>query len=201
MVVVLLDELYDLVDAAAVRKGTVAALDSDQLNLCAVGAGQFVEYPEKQLNGLEPLGSGQAQQSLPDGFGRLFREFEPRGRLAEQVADVPQLVGVENAPRGKLFGKLDHDDLTADVEKGVVAFVAVEYVGSGDDQVFFGEILDQVTQDAFPAHVERQAQFVVLVEMEGKIHLVVGPVVCDEQVVFSQRGDLLQNVLHGLWLT
>lgn len=106
------------------------------------------------------------------------------GRLAEQVADVPQLVGVENAPRGKLFGKLDHDDLTADVEKGVVAFVAVEYVGSGDDQVFFGEILDQVTQDAFPAHVERQAQFVVLVEMEGKIHLVVGPVVCDEQVVF-----------------
>lgn len=59
-------------------------------------------------------------------------------------------------------------------------------------QVFFGEILDQVTQDAFPAHVERQAQFVVLVEMEGKIHLVVGPVVCDEQVVFSQRGDLLR---------
>lgn len=74
-------------------------------------------------------------------------------------------------------------------------------MGGGDDQVFFGEILDQITQNAFPADVERKVQLVVLVEMERKIHLVVGPVVGDEQVVFPQRGDLLQNVLHGIWLT
>ena len=65
--------------------------------------------------------------------------------MAKHVADVPQLVGVEDAPRGELLGELYDDDLAAGVQKGVVALVAVEYVGGGDDQVFFGEILDQIT--------------------------------------------------------
>lgn len=177
------------------------ALKPDQLDLGPVGAGELVEDVEEQQHGFEPFEMRQAQQPVADPVRGVLRKPDARRGLAEHLPDRPQLVGVENAPRGKVLGELDDDHFAADVRITLAAFVAMQHVRVGDDQILLRKVLHQIAHRSFAPDVQRQVEFVVLVEMEREIHLVVGPVVRDEQVVSAQRSDLFQNVLHTVRLS
>ena len=76
------------------------------------------------------------------------------------------------------------DVSTAIVGIGFVARVAVRNARKDDDQVLFGEVVGRTARDACAPDVQGQAQHVVLVEMQRRIRLFVGPVLRDEQVFF-----------------
>ena len=140
---------------------------------------------------------GEAQQPVAQRSGSLCRELESGGGLRQQVADRVHLVRIEDAPLGQRARKLHDYHLAPRIAALVAAFVAVQRVGVHQHQIVLGELLRKVAQNAFAPHVEREIQLVVFVEVQREIHLVVGPVVGDEQVVLAQRGDLFEDVFHG----
>ena len=104
----------------------------------------------------------------------------------------------EYLPVGHVAAELHGDGLAIGLRKGFVAFVTVA-VRAGKMMIrFFRGNCRPIVGDTCTLHVQGQAEHVILVEMKGRIGLFVKPILCDEQIVAGQQGEIIQDTFHQI---
>lgn len=157
---------------------------SDNVHFVRSRRGEVVEYVQKERHRLESPQSGQLQQPFADPVHHHFGEMKTCDGQAQHLLNGLQVLGFEKLPVGHVAAELHSHGFAVDVGIGFVARVAVRNARKDDDQVLFGEVVGRTARDACAPDVQGQAQHVVLVEMQRRIRLFVGPVLRDEQVFF-----------------
>ena len=139
-----------------------------------------------------------ANPRSPGSCSNLSRTRSTTLSANQSPADGEHGFRFEYLPVGHVAAELHGDGLAIGLRKGFVAFVTVRYARENDDQVFFREIVDRLSGDTCTLHVQGQAEHVILVEMKGRIGLFVKPILCDEQIVAGQRGEIIQDTFHQI---
>ena len=184
VVVVVFHELQDFLDAFVAVGLRLVIRRSDNVHFVRSRRGEVVEDVQKEHHRLESPQSGQLQQPVADAVHHLFGEMETCDGQAQHLLNGLQVLGFQELPVGHVAAELYRHGFAVDVGIGFVARVAVRNARKNDDQVLFGEVVGRTARDARTLDVQGQAQHVVLVEMQGRIRLFVGPVLRDEQVFF-----------------